>query len=52
MQALELDDLGPRIQAGLGVDVDDVQASEVVLISMMPDDSGSIRYAGNDDAVR
>src|SRR5262249_29908219 len=31
---------------------DDVQASEVVLLTIMPDDSGSIRHAGNEPAVR
>ena len=43
LQALDVVDLGAQIQAGLGVTVDDVQASEVVLVTMMPDDSGSIR---------
>ncbi len=51
-QALTGVDLGAQIQAGLGVSVDDVEASEVVLLSIMPDDSGSIRSAGNEDAVR
>jgi hypothetical protein len=45
-------DLGPKIQAALGVPVDEVQASEVVLITMLTDDSGSIRYANNEQAVR
>lgn len=49
---LEVVDLGAQIQAGLGVNVDDVAASEVVLVSMMPDDSGSISAAGNTTAVR
>jgi hypothetical protein len=52
LQALEVVDVGAQIQAGLGVHVDDVEASEVVLVTMMPDDSGSIRFAGNADAVR
>lgn len=52
MQALTTVDLGAQIQAGLGVDVDDVQASEVVLVTLMPDDSGSIRFGGNAQAVR
>ncbi len=51
-QALSGVDLGAQIQAGLGIAVDDVQASEVVLLTMMPDDSGSIRAAGNEKAVR
>lgn len=44
-------DLGAQIQAGLGVVAADVEASEVVLVTMMPDDSGSIRHAGNEGAV-
>jgi hypothetical protein len=49
---LDVPDLGAQIQAGLGVGVDDVQASEVVLVTIMPDDSGSIRFGGNADLVR
>jgi hypothetical protein len=52
LQALTSVDLGAQIQAGLGISVDDVQASEVVLLTIMPDDSGSIRHAGNEEAVR
>lgn len=52
MHALNVVDLGAQINAGLGVDVDDVQSSEVVLVTMMPDDSGSIRFAGNTQVVR
>ncbi|MEB3338983.1 MAG: hypothetical protein VKJ46_16045 [Leptolyngbyaceae bacterium] len=52
MQALNVVDIGAQIQAGLGVNVDDVTASEVVLVTMMPDDSGSIRFSGNTQAVR
>lgn len=52
LQTLTAVDLGAQIQAGLGIAVDDVQASEVVLLTMMPDDSGSIRAAGNEQAVR
>jgi hypothetical protein len=52
LQTLTGVDLGAQIQAGLGVSVDDVQASEVVLLTIMPDDSGSIRHAGNEQAVR
>jgi hypothetical protein len=51
-QALSAVDLGAQIQAALGVDVDDVPASEVVLVTMMPDDSGSISAANNEQAVR
>ncbi|MBI4348951.1 MAG: hypothetical protein HY553_19090 [Elusimicrobia bacterium] len=52
MRALSIPDLGAQIQAGLGVHPDDVAASEVVLVTMMPDDSGSIRFGGNAQAVR
>ena len=51
-QTLHVVDLGQQIQQGLGVHVDDVQSSEVVLVTMMIDDSGSIRFAGNAQAVR
>lgn len=53
MKALTVVDLGAQIQQGLGISVDDVQTSEVVLVSMMIDDSGSIRFVpGNTQAVR
>jgi hypothetical protein len=51
MKTLDVTDLGAQIQAGLGVCVDDVASSEVVLVTMMPDDSGSIACAGNVEAV-
>jgi len=47
LRTLDVADLGAQIQAGLGVAVDDVASSEVVLVTMMPDDSGSIAAAGN-----
>jgi hypothetical protein len=52
LAALDVVDVGAQIQAGLGVTIDDVAASEVVLLTMMPDDSQSIAGAGNTDAVR
>ena len=52
LAALDIVDVGAQIQAGLGVSIDDVTASEVVLLTMMPDDSQSIAHAGNVDAVR
>ncbi len=51
-RVLDVVDLGAQIQAGLGIAVDDVAASEVVLVTMMPDDSQSIATAGNTAAVR
>lgn len=47
LQTLTAVDLGAQIQAGLGICVDDVSAAEVLLLTMMPDDSGSIASAGN-----
>lgn len=52
LAALDVVDVGAQIQAGLGVTIDDVAASEVVLLTMMPDDSQSIAAAGNTEAVR
>ncbi len=51
LQTLTAVDLGAQIQAGLGISVDDVAASEVLLLTMMPDDSGSIASAGNQRVV-
>ena len=52
LQVLNVVDLGAQIQAGLGASVDDVQSSEVVLVTIMPDDSGSIAHGNNAGAVR
>jgi len=52
MQALTNIDIGAQIQAGLGIGAEDVQSSEVVLVTLMPDDSGSIRFGGNSQAIR
>lgn len=52
LQTLNVHDIGAQIQAGLGIQVEDVMASEVVLVTIMPDDSGSIDYAGNAAIVR
>jgi hypothetical protein len=52
LAALDVVDVGAQIQAGLGVSIDDVAASEVVLLTMMPDDSQSIAAANNTAAVR
>lgn len=52
LTTLDVVDVGAQIQAGLGVTIDDVAASEVVLLSMMPDDSQSIAAAHNTEAVR
>lgn len=52
LDTLDVVDVGAQIQAGLGLSIDDVGSSEVVLLTMMPDDSGSIQHANNADAVR
>lgn len=44
-------DIGQQIQAGLGISVDDVLASEVVLVTQLIDDSSSIAYSGNTQIV-
>jgi len=49
---LNIPDLGAQIQDALGVEVDDVQASEVILVTVMPDDSGSIAMADNEEAIQ
>ena len=52
LNALDVHDIGVQIQAGLGIEVDDVMSSEVVLVTIMPDDSSSIRFNSNAQAVR
>jgi hypothetical protein len=49
---LQVDDIGASIQDGLGVSVDDVSVSDAVLLGIEPDDSGSIRMAGNSQIMR
>lgn len=52
MQQINIVDLGQNIQAGFGISVDDIQATEVILVGVLIDDSGSIRFAGNSETVR
>ena len=51
---LTVDTLGPDITAGLGdIDYDDLGTAEVLLVTQVIDDSGSIRFvSGNTEAVR
>jgi hypothetical protein len=50
---LTVDTMGPEIMAGLGeVGLDDVTTAEVLLVTVLIDDSGSIRFEGNTEAVR
>lgn len=49
---LSLVDVGAQIQAGLGANIDDIDATEVTLVAMLIDDSGSIyRLPENPQAV-
>jgi len=50
--ALAVPVVGAQIQDALGVGVDDVEASEVILLAVLIDDSASIRFARNAQAVR
>lgn len=52
LQNLGIIDLGQSIQQGFGISVDDVTATDVVLVGALIDDSGSIRFAGNAQTVR
>lgn len=53
MQSLgNIPDLGARINDALGVPADQLQSSEVVLVSIMADDSGSISASGLTEAIR
>lgn len=50
---LTADNLGPAIMAGLGdITLDDIATAEVTLVTQLLDDSGSIRFSGNTEAVR
>lgn len=49
---LNVTDFGQQINAAMGVDVNNVDASEVFLVTLLLDDSTSIRMAGNTDNVR
>jgi hypothetical protein len=48
----KIPDIGNIIQEGLGIPVDNVKSSEVILLNILIDDSGSIRFASNAQAVR
>jgi hypothetical protein len=52
LSVLQVADVGAQIQNALGVDPDEFEASEVILMTQMPDDSGSIRFAGNTQVMR
>ena len=52
LNALTVVDIGQDIQDALTGSIDAVDSSEVVLVTMMPDDSSSIRFEGNSQLVR
>lgn len=49
--ALQVVDLGTKIGDALGIPADQFQQSEVVLVGLLVDDSGSIRFGGNTEAI-
>lgn len=51
LNALQGIDLGVKINDALGVPADQFQQSEVVLVGVMIDDSGSIRFGGNTEVI-
>ena len=51
LKALTVLDIGAKIQAAMGIPAINVPASEVVLLSLLIDDSGSIESAGNTDNI-
>lgn len=52
LQALNIPQMKTEINLGIGGDIDNVESSEVVLVAILIDDSGSIRFGGNSQAVR
>lgn len=52
MAALNVVDIGEQILAAMGINVADIPASEVVLVTLLVDDSGSIRFANNAQLLR
>lgn len=52
LNSLNIQDVGQMIQGCLGISVDAVTASKVFLVTLLVDDSSSIRFAGNSQAMR
>ena len=52
LQTLKALDIGAEIEAALGTPALDVESSEVILVTILGDDSGSINYANNEQVVR
>lgn len=51
LKALQLVDLGQQFN-DFGITADEYQGTEAVIVAVLVDDSGSIRFAGNTEAVR
>lgn len=49
--ALQIEDLGVKINDAMGISADQVRQGEVVLVAVLVDDSGSIKFAGNTEPV-
>lgn len=52
VQSLNLGDITPQINQAMGINAGNVQSAETVVLSILIDDSGSIRLAGNSQAIR
>lgn len=52
LQTLSALDIGAEIEAALGTPALQIESSEVVLVTLMIDDSGSIKNANNEQIVR
>jgi len=52
LQTLQVEDIGQEIENALGISVDNIQSSEVVLVTLLIDDSRSISSAGNEQHIR
>jgi len=51
-QIIQVPDLGQRVQEALGMPAGQYENSEVTLVAMMIDDSGSIRFSGQAQTMR
>lgn len=49
---LNIPDIGQTINQGLGIPPDQIKSSEVILVTVLVDDSGSIRSSGNEQPMR
>jgi len=51
LEVLNTEDVGEQIMNGFGMSADDYSASEVVIVAILTDDSGSIEAAGNTGTI-